>query len=385
MEVSSISSSSVQQDFRAAETQGPVSITEDPVSGQVVAFSLNTAEPTAAVTADIPDSVPTTQPAKVVATLRIKRRRSSSAPAAAATGPTRKRREAAIQVEAVNEPAVRAIEPVKVIAEREAGVEGVQVKGLLRRMEDANARMIFARQGGCIFRVVVDGVTVYSVDLDTLPDDEPFPFSTDNFTPQANSTVAYRLECPPGTTEFPELDIAGLTLVTGPAAPPPVSSISSAAPPASSVPPGSGYTVTATVTQVISGSTVVSIQTTVVRETATATVSFLCQACQNSANHCQTTATAYVVSSYISTVVSTYTVVTGGSTATSTTTAYVVGPSSSPYLSCLLIRGQTVQQTVTATPSGNTSANVKPTITRTHQVCPARRTTTVFATATQTM
>jgi hypothetical protein len=215
------------------------------------------------------------------------------------------------------------------ITNRDVHGEVIPAKDLVRRVEEARARMLFTRQGGCIFRVAVDGVTVYSVDLDTLPDDEPFPFSTDDFTPGPDSTIAYIQECPSGTTDFPELDIAGLVLITGPAALPPASDMSSALGGMTSAPPPGSMmatTIYATVTQVISGSTVLSVQTSVVTATATATVSasYSSIIIWIGTNHHQTTATAYVVSSFISTVTTTTTFVSGGSTITQISTAYVV-------------------------------------------------------------
>jgi hypothetical protein len=192
-----------------------------------------------------------------------------------------------VEVVVAEEHVERDAVPVEEIEKREDCTQGAPKKSLLRRMEEANARYIFARQAGCMFRVVVDGVTVYSVDLNTLPEDEPFPFSTDNFTPQAGSTVAYTLECPPGTAaeDIPELDIAGLTLVTGPAAPPPVSEVSSAAGGLTSLPSVIVSTIIQTVTQVRSGTTIVSYQISVITATATQTAFATATATVNSCSH----------------------------------------------------------------------------------------------------
>jgi hypothetical protein len=120
------------------------------------------------------------------------------------------------------------------------------------------------RQAGCVFYVSVDNVTVYSVDLDTVPMGTPLPFNSSAFTPNDNSTIAYVEQCPPGTTNFPVLNVANLVLITGPAAPAAVSS-------ASSSPTGSVVTVTTTNTIALGGSTVTQISTLVQTLTATAT------------------------------------------------------------------------------------------------------------------
>jgi hypothetical protein len=203
-----------------------------------------------------------------------------------------------------------------------------EVRDILRIIQEENLRRVFRRQGGCTFRVTVENTTVYSIDLDTIPDGEPFPFQTSDFTPGPKSTVAYIEECPPGTTDFPQLDISGLTLVTGPAPAPPLI-VSSAV--ATATASGIGYTVTFTTTQVMSGTTVVSVQTSVVTATATAIATALATATttvsqdRNYSSDAETnSAKATVVSSYISTFVSTYTVISGGATITQTTTASFV-------------------------------------------------------------
>ena len=149
----------------------------------------------------------------------------------------------------------------------------MQTNSFMRRLENARARKIFARQAGCVYQVAVDGVPVYEVALDSLPDDEPMAFETAEFQPGPDSEITQTVVCPQGTTDFPSLDIAGLTIVTGPAPEPPTSDSSSALGGLTSLPAGSGYTVTqtATVTQVISGSTIVSVQTSILVTTATAT------------------------------------------------------------------------------------------------------------------
>jgi hypothetical protein len=76
----------------------------------------------------------------------------------------------------------------------------------------------------CTFSVIVDGVTIYSIDLSTVTVNTTISFNTSNFTPQANSSTIFQEVCPPDVP-FPVLNIANLFLVTGPA--PPGSAVSS--------------------------------------------------------------------------------------------------------------------------------------------------------------
>ena len=96
-------------------------------------------------------------------------------------------------------------------------------RALNDRRQERREGLLERQSTGCIFAVKIDGVTVYSVDLDTIPDDEDFPFSTDAFTPGPDSVIEYVTECPDGVTDFPALDVGSLVLETGPEAPPPVS------------------------------------------------------------------------------------------------------------------------------------------------------------------
>jgi hypothetical protein len=145
----------------------------------------------AAITVPVPDSVPTTQPAHIGGTL---------------------------QVAGFN---------VKKLKERQEEIEQKRRAAALRMLQIEVARRLAKRQSGCTFFITVDNVTVYSVDLDTLSQGQTIAFNTSDFTPNDNSTIAYVEQCPPGTTTFPQLNVANLTLVTGPAAPSAVSSVSS--------------------------------------------------------------------------------------------------------------------------------------------------------------
>lgn len=110
-------------------------------------------------------------------------------------------------------------------AKREvAALKSAKMEMVLRAIQAENLRRVFRRQQtGCTFSVLVDNTTVYEVNLDTLPDNTSIPFQTSDFTPSNNSALTYIEQCPPGTVNFPQLDLANLTLVTGPAPAPPVS------------------------------------------------------------------------------------------------------------------------------------------------------------------
>jgi hypothetical protein len=201
-------------------------------------FTPTSSQSVAAITEPVPAAIPTTQPAQIQGTIEL-------------AGFNNKRLKA-----------------------REASVDGLR----LLQIENAG-RILEKRQSGCIFFISVDNNTVYTVDINTLTQGQTIPFNSSDFTPNSNSSIAYVEQCPPGTTNFPQLNVANLTLVTGPAAPAAVSTVSFASlpkgyylltAPQSSIPEsGTIITVTTTYSIIFSGSTI--IQTTTYTTTATAT------------------------------------------------------------------------------------------------------------------
>jgi len=67
----------------------------------------------------------------------------------------------------------------------------------------------------CYFSVLVDNVTVYNLDLNTLQEGDVVSFQTDGFTTGTNSTLVLQESCPPGV-DYPILGIDGLTMTTTP-------------------------------------------------------------------------------------------------------------------------------------------------------------------------
>jgi hypothetical protein len=138
----------------------------------------------AAITEPVPSNVPTTQPAQIFGDITLV-----------------------------------GVNTKKKLKERQRELNDRKRAAALRRLELEKARQYLEkRQSGCTFFITVNNVTVYSVDLGTLTQGQTTPFNTSAFTPSPNSTIAYVEQCPPGTVNFPQLNVANLTLLTGPAA-----------------------------------------------------------------------------------------------------------------------------------------------------------------------
>jgi hypothetical protein len=139
----------------------------------------------AAITEPIPSGVPTTQPAQIRGELTL-------------VGFNTKRK----------------------LKNRQEESEDRKRSVVRRRLQvELARRYLEKRQSGCTFYITVNNITVYTIDLDTLSQGQTIPFDSNTFIPSANSSSAYVEQCPPGTENFPELNVANLTLLTGPAAP----------------------------------------------------------------------------------------------------------------------------------------------------------------------
>jgi hypothetical protein len=149
---------------------------------------------------------------------------------------------------------------------------------------------------GCYFYVTENGTTIYSLNLDNVTPNQPINFNTSSYSADGNTVINYIESCPPGA-QYPQINVAGLQYVVGPAS---LSQSAGAASVASSTQSGSaptgsvvyitttytqpastvtttsisvsqGSTVTYTQTTTLPVSTVVSIITTTATEMATST------------------------------------------------------------------------------------------------------------------
>ena len=143
-------------------------------------------------------------------------------------------------------------------------------------------KMRMRRSTGCMFIISENGTTIYSLDLDSVPQNESIHFNTSSYNATNATDIDYVEQCPPGVT-FPQLKVAGLQYVVGPTASNSSNSSGSViyvtstyTQPGStrtvtSVSVSSGQNVTATQTTTLPGTTVVTTMMMTVTETATAT------------------------------------------------------------------------------------------------------------------
>lgn len=73
-------------------------------------------------------------------------------------------------------------------------------------------KLVPRQSENCTFSILVDGITVYLVDLNTIPPNTSISDSTAGFVPGGDSNITFVEWCPAGAP-FPLLDIEGLVLV----------------------------------------------------------------------------------------------------------------------------------------------------------------------------